>query len=74
MELQKNKPQLRLVMNEKEIKWLRDVSQNAVNQEESEQESKIRLEFYVHTSRALGYAVNDDGTANRSISGHYQGN
>ena len=70
MIIQKPEATLTLTLNGEELAWLRDISQNS-EPDESEQQSKIRLAFFVNTSRALGFAMNDDGSATRSISGKY---
>ena len=59
-------PTLTITLNIKEIKWLRDASQNS-EIGEPEDQSKIRLAFFVASARALGYEMNDDGSANRDL-------
>ena len=72
MTIEKSEPTLTLTLNAKEIKWLKDISQNS-EPGEPEEQSKIRLSFFVASARALGYAMNDDGSATRSISNQFQG-
>ena len=72
MTIEKSEPTLTMTLNKRELKWLKDISQNSEPSEQEEQ-SKIRLSFFVASARALGYAINDDGSATRSISGQFQG-
>ncbi len=60
---------LNLVLNEDEIIWLRDQTQNYMGTEdnlETDVESKIRKEFFQVTMKALGYNPQPDGSLLRS--------
>ena len=62
----KPEPTLTITLNEKEIKWIKDISQNS-ELSETEEESKLRLSFFIAAAKALGYNINDDGSANRDL-------
>jgi hypothetical protein len=56
---------LKITLDSKEIKWLMNISQNALG-DETEQEKEIRKAFFVTSARALGYDINNNGTFYKS--------
>jgi len=62
------KKNLVLELDETEIKFLRDLTQKYLGDpgDETDAEHKIRLDFFVVASRALGYDMNEDGSVPRS--------
>lgn len=44
----------------KEVKFIREMTQNPVAREDTN--SEVRKSLFVGTSRLLGYSMNDDGT------------
>ena len=60
------KKSLVLELEEDEIKFLRNLTQNYVGEGlETLKENALRLKFFVATSKALGYDMNEDGSSNR---------
>jgi len=60
---------LTLELNEDEINFLRNYTQNYLGDDptmETEEETAIRLRFFVHSSRALGISMEDDGSIGRN--------
>mgnify|MGYP006995669332 CR=1 FL=1 len=69
MEVQPTKRSITVTLNEEELKYLMDITQNSlVNpDDEPESETKLRLQFFVMASRALGYDTKEDGSMSRSL-------
>lgn len=61
------KKNLVLELDEDEITFIRNLTQNYLGEQgdETQKEKKLRLSFFVASSRALGYDINDDGSVNR---------
>jgi len=61
------KKNLVLELDEDEITFIRNLTQNYLGEpgDETQKEKKLRLSFFVASSRALGYDINDDGSVNR---------
>jgi len=60
------KKNLVLELDEDELKFLRNLTKNSLGESESIKDRKIRISFFVETSRALGYNIKDDGTIIRT--------
>ena len=62
------KKRLILKLEEDEIKYLREWTQNYLGDgEESLKDKQIRKQLFVHCSRALGYEISDDGFIKREL-------
>ena len=61
------KKNLVLELDETELRFLKDLTQNYNGEpgDETEKENKLRLSFFVAASKALGYDMNSDGSINR---------
>jgi|GEM_PF-3655252 len=49
-----------------EITLIREITQNALNINEDENQSKTRLSLFIGASKILGFDMNDDGSINRT--------
>ena len=65
MKVNKPEPTLHIELDKHEIEVLRDITQNPPI-DLIEKDKQVLLNIWVACSRALGYNVNSDGTANRS--------
>ena len=62
------KKNLVLELDETELRFLKDLTQNYNGEpgDETEKENKLRLSFFAAASKALGYDVSSDGSINRA--------
>ena len=61
MKIEQPQKQMTITFNEKELQFLREITQNSFHKEESVRNHKIRLELFVAVSRALGYNIDTQG-------------
>jgi hypothetical protein len=67
MQLIPNQPStFQVEMSRQELEFIREICQNPLG-DEYPTDKDIRLKLFVGASRILGYAMNDDGSINRSM-------